>query len=58
MEYIALIEFFLAIAEGFVGKMENKLPAEVLGSIQAGLAALASHRDDLVTKANLEAQRG
>jgi len=42
----------------FLGKMSNKLPAEVSSAVQAAIDAIAAHRKDVVTKVNLEAQRG
>lgn len=55
---IQLIDLFLSLGGVFVEKLSNKLPAEVLASLQSALAALEAHKNDLVTKANLEAQRG
>lgn len=47
---------------GFLGNIlsthKDKLPAELVSAVQAAVDSWAAHRDDLVTKANLEAQRG
>lgn len=58
MEYLPIVELFLSIGETFLGQLKNHLPAEVLQAVQSGLDALAAHRNDVITKANLEAQRG
>jgi hypothetical protein len=36
----------------------QKLPAELVAAAQSAVDAWAAHRADVVTKANLEAQRG
>lgn len=56
--YISLIDLGLSFLETFLGKMKNQLPAEVAGAVQAAIDAIAAHKDDVITKAALEAQRG
>lgn len=58
MGYIELIDLGLTFLQSFLGGMKNKLPAEVVTAIQATIDALASHKQDELTKANFEAQRG
>lgn len=58
LDYITLLDLGLTFLGQFLGKLKNKLPAEVVTSIQAAIDALSAHKDDVVTKANLEAQRG
>ena len=58
MDYIGLLNLVLTLGETFLNSAGAKLPAEVLASVQAALSALSAHRDDEVTKANLETQRG
>jgi len=58
MDYLTLISLGLSFLENFLGSIKNKLPAEVVTSIQAAIDALSAHRYDVVTKVNLEAQRG
>lgn len=56
--YITLLDLGLNFLETFLSNLKNKLPAEVVQAIQAAIDALVAHKDDVVTKANLEAQRG
>lgn len=58
MDYITLLDLGYSFLEMFLGKLKNKLPAEVVQAIQAATDAIAAHRTDEVTKANLESQRG
>jgi hypothetical protein len=58
MDYITLLDLGLGFLQSFLGNLKNKLPAEVIASIQAAIDALVAHKDDVVTRANLEAQRG
>ena len=58
MDYASLIGLGISFLETFLSHTKTKLPAEVLASIQATITALQTHYDDVVTKANLEAQRG
>lgn len=53
-----LIELGLAFLQTFLSKTKAKLPVEVVTSLEASVAALQTHYDDVVSKANLEAQRG
>ncbi len=58
MDYVSLIDLGIALLQSFLSGTKSKLPAEVLQSVQAAVDALAAHKDDVVTKAALEAQRG
>lgn len=58
MDYITLLDLGLSFLQTFLGNLKNKLPAEVVQSIQAAIDALVAHKDDVVTRANLEAHRG
>lgn len=58
MDYLTLIDLGLTFLTSFLDKMKNKLPAEVTKAVQAAIDALMVHKDDVVTKVNLEAQRG
>lgn len=58
MEYITLLDLGISFLQSFLGGLKNKLPAEIVTAVQATIDALAAHKDDVVTKANLEAQRG
>lgn len=56
-DYVPVIDLFIGLAEAFIGKTSTKLPAEVLAAVQAAIDALATHRNDVITKAAFEAQR-
>lgn len=58
MDYITLIDLGVSFLQMFLSKLSTKLPADVVASVQAAADALAAHKDDAITKANLEAQRG
>jgi len=55
---IPLLDFGITILEGYLTHLGNKVPAQLVASIQSAIDAIAAHRDDLITKQNLEAQRG
>lgn len=55
---IELVDLGLSLFQMFLDKQKNNLPAQVIGAIQGAIDALAAHKDDLITKAALEAQRG
>jgi hypothetical protein len=58
MDYANLIGLGLTLFQSFHDKAGSKLPAEVAAAVAAAIAAIAKHHSDLITKANLEAQRG
>jgi hypothetical protein len=49
------IQFLLQYLSGLKGA---KVPAEILASIQAALDALAAHKQDVISKSNLDSLRG
>ena len=55
---IELVDMAASIIEALLSKMKSQVPAEVAAAVQAAIDALAAHKNDLVTKANLEANRG
>lgn len=56
---LALVEMGLGLLNQLLSSFtKSNVPAEVINSIQAAITAVQAHYDDLVTKANLEAQRG
>jgi hypothetical protein len=55
---IAILDMVLPFFESFLQQHGQKLPAEVLASVQAAYEALLAHKADLITQADLEAQRG
>lgn len=54
---IPLLDLGLSILEQYLGKLKDQLPEDVVAAVQAAIDALAAHKNDLVTKVNLEAQR-
>lgn len=55
---IEFIDLGLGVLETILSKLKSQVPVEVVTAMQAAIDALAAHKNDLVTKANLEAQRG
>ena len=49
------IQFLLQYLSGLKGA---KVPAEILASVQAAIDALAVHKQDVISKSNLDALRG
>lgn len=49
------IQFLLQYLSGLKGA---KVPAEILASIQAAIDALTAHRQDVISKSNLDSLRG
>ncbi len=58
MDYANLIALGISFLQAFLSNSGSKLPAEVLSAVQAAVAALEAHHNDLITKAALEANRG
>ena len=58
MDYSLIIELGISFLETFLGKTKSRLPVEIAQSLEATIAALQAHKDDVLTKANFEAQRG
>ncbi len=55
---ISLADIGFGLLEMLLSKHGRKLPAELVQAAQAAVDSWAQHRGDVVTKANLEAQRG
>lgn len=59
MDYLSLISLGISFLQSFLGNINSsKLPAEIATSIQAVITALTAHKNDILTKAAFEAQRG
>jgi hypothetical protein len=56
--YLPVVQLGLSLIQALLGQLKSKVPAEIVASLQASADALEQHQNDLVTKANLEAQRG
>lgn len=55
---LQVIDLSLSILQGIFGKLKNQVPEAVTQAVQAAIDALAAHHNDLLTKANFDAQRG
>jgi len=55
---ITVIDIGLSFLEGYLSRLRYLLPVHVVAAVQAAIDALAAHKADLITKQNLEAQRG
>ncbi len=58
MDYLNLITLGLAFLSAFLDSSRNKLPAEIIRAVENVIAQLQAHKDDVITKTVLEAQRG
>jgi hypothetical protein len=57
-EYQILIDLGLELGKDLLASLTKaKAPQEVLSAAQAAVDAIAQHQQDVITKANLEAQR-
>lgn len=53
----------LTIGIGFLGQIlgglkSTQVPAHVVAAVEAAIAALTQHKQDIINRKNLEAQRG
>jgi hypothetical protein len=55
---VPLIGLGLGILQLLLQKLGPGTPAEVVAAIQNAYNALLAHQNDLITKANFDAQRG
>ena len=57
--YLGLLNVGLAFLRSFLSSLtDSKAPAEVIDAIQASIAALEKHKDDVMSKADWEQHRG
>jgi hypothetical protein len=57
--YQILIDLGISLGKELLGSLTKaKAPQDVLDAAGAAVTALVAHKNDLITKANLEAQRG
>jgi hypothetical protein len=57
--YTILIDLGIALGKELVGSLTKaQAPQDVLDAVGATVSALETHKNDLITKANLEGQRG
>ncbi len=55
---VPLLDLGIGVLETFLGRLKDHIPAEVAAAVQAAIDALFAHKNDLITKANIDAQRG
>jgi hypothetical protein len=55
--YTVFLDLGIGFLNAFLGS-KAKLPVEVIQAVEAAIAALEAHKDDVITKAALDAQRG
>jgi hypothetical protein len=58
MDYIALLDLGISFGQMFLEKIKNRAPSDLLSASQAFLDAAIAHKNDVISRANLEAQRG
>lgn len=58
--YLTFVNLGLSLFQNFLEGLQShpEAPIEVVQAIQSAVSAIQKHKDDLVNKANLEAQRG
>lgn len=57
--YLKIIEIGIQFLLPFLSSLKwGKAPAEVIASVQASLDALQTHKDDIISKSNLDSLRG
>lgn len=57
--YVGLLDLGLSFLRQFVASLtKQKAPTEVIDAVQASVDALEAHQNDVLSKADWEAQRG
>jgi glutamate mutase epsilon subunit len=57
--YLALIELGIQFLVQYLGGLKGaKVPAEIAAAIQAAIDALLAHKQDVISKSNLDTLRG
>ena len=57
--YIVLLDLGSSFLKQFLASLtKSKAPAQLIDAVTATVEAIDEHKNDLITKANLEAQRG
>jgi len=57
--YLQLIELGIQFLLPFISGLKGgKAPAEIIASIQAAVDALLAHKQDMISKSNLDSMRG
>ena len=59
MWYLMLLDLGISFLQQYLGNMKAaKVPIEVAQAIEASIAALMAHKQDIITKSNLDSLRG
>ena len=59
MGCLTLIDLGLGFLQTFLsGLKSSKVPAEVVAAVQAAFDKLLAHKDDVISKSNLDSLRG
>jgi hypothetical protein len=57
--YVELLDLGSVFLKQFIESLnKSKTPGQIIDSVVATVKAIDEHKDDVVSKANLEAQRG
>lgn len=57
--YVGLLDLGLSFLRQYLTSLtKQKAPAEVIDAVQASVAALEAHQNDVLSKADWEARRG
>ena len=57
--YLSLIELGIQFLLQYLSGLKNgKVPAEIVTAIQAAIDALLAHKQDVISKSNLDSLRG
>ena len=57
--YIVLLDLGSSFLKQFLASLtKSNAPAQIIDAVTATVEAIDTHKDDVINKANLEAQRG
>lgn len=57
--YLLLLDLGSSFLKQFIGSLtKSNAPAQLIDAVTAVVSAIDTHKDDVINKANLEAQRG
>ncbi len=56
--YVMLLDLGISFGQMFLDKIKNRAPSDLLSAGKSFLDAAMAHKDDVISKANLEAARG
>jgi hypothetical protein len=57
--YVVLLDLGSSFLKQFVGSLtKSNAPAQIIDAVNGVVTAIDAHKDDVINKANLEADRG